>query len=155
MLNAGIEAEFVNGLRVTDRESIKVVESVIKEEVNANLVAILKQNGADAVALHGDEIFTVEKVTGICPSSGGTLDWGYVGLPVKVDTSKVVEMIDRGVIPVVTPLGKCADGELYNINADTAASALAKAMKVNKLAFVSDVPGLLMDVHDHTTLLNS
>jgi acetylglutamate kinase len=78
-----------------------------------------------------------------------------VGLPVKVDTTKVFEMIDAGMIPVVTPLGKCADGELYNINADTAAAALAKAMKVSKLAFVSDVPGLLMDVHDHETLLKS
>ena len=155
MLDAGIEAEFVNGLRVTDGKSIRVVESVIKDEVNANVVRILKKNGAEAVALHGDEIFRVEKKTDVCPQSGEALDWGYVGLPVQVDTEKVFELIDGGVIPVVTPLGRCSDGELYNINADVAAAALAKAMKVNKLAFVSDVPGLLMDVHDHATLLNS
>ncbi|MFO7937480.1 MAG: acetylglutamate kinase [Kiritimatiellia bacterium] len=155
MLNAGIEAEFVHGLRVTDDKSIRVVESVIKDEVNSNVIRILKNSGAVAESVHGDEIFTVRKKTGTCPESGVELDWGYVGMPVEVNTSKIFEMIDGGVIPVVTPLGCCPDGKLYNINADVAAAALAKAMKVNKLAFVSDVPGLLMDVHDHATLLNS
>jgi len=155
MQTAGVVSEFVDGLRVTDSASMKVVESVIKSEVNANVVSILKKHKAEACALHGDEIFTVEKMTGVCPQSGTTRDWGYVGQPVKVDTRKVFEMIDAGMIPVVTPLGRCANGEMYNINADTAAAALAKAMKVRKLAFISDVPGLLMDVNDHETLLKS
>jgi len=155
MLNVGIEAEFVNGLRVTDDKSIKVVESVIKNEVNSNVISVLRKHKADAHALHGDDIFIVEKKTDVHPESGRILDWGYVGLPVKVETTKVFEMIDAGMIPVVTPLGRCTDGELYNINADTAAAALAKAMKVSKLVFVSDVPGLLMDVHDQETLLKS
>jgi acetylglutamate kinase len=155
MLNAGIESEFVNGLRVTCDKSIKVVESVIKDEVNANVVSILKKHKAMACSLHGDEIFVVEKKTDVHHESGRVLDWGYVGLPVNVLTEKVFKMIDAGIIPVVTPLGRCANGELYNINADTAAAALAKARKVSKLVFVSDVPGLLMDVHDHETLLHS
>jgi len=155
MVNAGVVSEFLDGLRVTDHASMTVVESVIKDEVNANVVSILKKHQAEACALHGDEIFTVEKMTGVCPKSGDPRDWGYVGLPVKVDTGKVFEMLDAGMIPVVTPLGRCANGEMYNINADTAAAALAKAMKVRKLAFISDVPGLLMDVHDHATLLKS
>lgn len=155
MRSAGVEAEFVNGLRVTDKAGIKVVESVMKDVVNANVIGILKKHGAAALALHGDQIFAVEKKSDICPESGRKLDWGYVGFPVRVETAKVFEMIDSGVIPVITPLGRCSDGELYNINADTAAAALAKAMKVTKLAFVSDVPGLLMDVRDHATLLNS
>jgi len=155
MQAAGITAEFINGLRVTDQHSIKVVEDVIKNIVNANVVETLAKHGARAAAMHGDEVFTVERKTGVCPQTGSPLDWGYVGLPVRVNCARVNELIASGVIPVVTPLGRSSDGDLYNINADTAASALAKAMKVNKLAFVSDVPGLLMDVHDHETLLNS
>ena len=155
MQEAGIQAEFVNGLRVTDSASIKVVEKVIKSEVNAEVVRILRKHGADACPLHGDAVFTVERKSGVCPDSGRKLDWGFVGLPVGVETAKVFELIDGEIIPVVTPLGKGPDGELYNVNADTAAAALARAMKVNKLVFVSDVPGLLMDVHDHATLLNS
>ena len=70
-----------------------------------------------------------------------------------VDTRPVFEMLDAGIVPVVTPLGTGTDGKLYNVNADTAASALAKAMRVRKLAFISDVPGLLMRVDDPTSLL--
>jgi len=81
------------------------------------------------------------------------LDWGYVGDPVAVDTRPVEEMLDAGIVPVVTPLGTGPDGKVYNVNADTAAAALAKAMKVRKLAFISDVPGLLMDVNDPASLL--
>ncbi len=155
MREAGIEAQFVNGLRVTDAASIKVVESVIRDEINAEVVRILRKHGSDAASLNGDEVFTVERMTGVCPESGAALDWGFVGLPVQVESRRVLEMIERGVIPAVTPLGRGADGALYNINADSAAAALATEMKVNKLVFVSDVPGVLMDVHDHATLLNS
>ncbi|MFA7174251.1 MAG: acetylglutamate kinase [Kiritimatiellia bacterium] len=155
MRSAGVVSEFMDGLRVTDSASMKVVENIIKHEVNASVVALLQKHNAAACALHGDEIFTVEKMTAPMSETGGTRDWGYVGLPVKVETRKVFQMLDAGMIPVVTPLGRCAHGEMYNINADTAAAALAKAMKVRKLAFVSDVPGLLMDVRDQKTLLKT
>jgi acetylglutamate kinase len=155
MEKAGLPPLFVLGLRVTTEETVRVVEQVIKNEVNANVVRLLQKHKANARPLHGDWIFTVEKKTGKDPVTGSDVDWGYVGDPVAVDTRPVVEMLDAGIVPVVTPLGSGADGKLYNVNADTAAAALAKAMRVRKLAFISDVPGLLMDVNDPASLLAS
>jgi len=153
METAGIPPLFVLGLRVTTGETVRVVERVLKNEVNAKVVHLLQKHQANARPLHGDWIFGVEKKTGKDPETGAALDWGYVGEPVSVDTRPVTEMLDAGIVPVVTPLGTGADGMLYNVNADTAAAALAKAMKVRKLAFISDVPGLLMDVNDPASLL--
>lgn len=154
MEKAGIPPLFVQGLRVTTAETVRVVEQVIKQEVNANVVHLLQKHGANARPLHGDWIFTCAKKTGRNPETGEVLDWGYVGDPIAVDVRSVQEMLDAGIVPVVTPLGTGeADGMIYNVNADTAAAALAKAMKVRKLAFISDVPGLLMDVNDPTSLL--
>ena len=150
---AGIPPLFVLGLRVTTEETVRVVEQVLNSEVNANVVRLLQKHRANARPLHGDWIFTVEKKTGRDPATGAALDWGYVGDPVAVDTRPVEEMLDAGIVPVVTPLGTGPDGKVYNVNADTAAAALAKAMKVRKLAFISDVPGLLMDVNEPASLL--
>ncbi len=155
MERAGIPPLFVMGLRVTTEETVRVVEQVIKNEVNANVVRLLRKHLANACPLHGDWIFTVEKKAGRDPATGAPVDWGYVGDPVAVDARPVAEMLDAGIVPVVTPLGTGADGKLYNVNADTAAAALAKAMRVRKLAFISDVPGLLMDVNDPASLLAS
>ncbi len=150
---AGIPPLFVMGLRVTTEEAVRVVEQVIKGEVNANVVSLLQKHRANARPLHGDWIFGVEKKFGKDPATGAVIDWGYVGEPVSVDTRPVLEMIEAGIVPVITPLGTGPDGKLYNVNADTAAAALAKALKVRKLAFISDVPGLLMDVNDPASLL--
>lgn len=153
MEKAGIPPLFVMGLRVTTEETVRVVEQVIKNEVNAQVVRLLQKHKSNARPLHGDWIFAVQKKVGKDPASGAAVDWGYVGDPVAVDTRPVQEMLDAGIVPVVTPLGTGADGKLYNVNADTAAAALAKAMRVRKLAFISDVPGLLMDVNDPASLL--
>jgi acetylglutamate kinase len=92
-------------------------------------------------------MFTAEKIT--------EPDRGYVGDPVAVDTRAACEMLDAGIIPVVTPIGTGRDGHLYNVNADSAAAALAKALKVRKLAIVSDVPGLLRDPSDPSSLITT
>ena len=149
---AGVTPQFVQGLRVTTEEAMRVVERVIKDEVNAKVVRMLQRHFANARPLHGDWIFGVVKKTGTDPVSGAELDWGLWRAGVG-DTRPVAEMLDAGIVPVVTPLGTGPDGKVYNVNADTAAAALAKAMKVRKLAFVSDVPGLLMDMNDPTSLL--
>ncbi len=142
---SGIEPKFVDGLRVTDGPTMEIVRRTLNTEVNALLVHLLQGMKANARPLHGNWMFTAEKIT--------TPDRGYVGEPVAVDTRAVCEMLDAGIIPVVTPLGTGRDGHLYNINADSAAAALAKALKVRKFAIVSDVPGLLRDPSDPATLL--
>ena len=142
---SGIEPKFVDGLRVTDGPTMEIVRRTLNTEVNASLVHLLQGMKANARPLHGNWMFTAEKIT--------TPDRGYVGEPVAVDTRAVCEMLDAGIIPVVTPLGTGRDGHLDNINADSAAAALAKALKVRKFAIVSDVPGLLRDPSDPATLL--
>lgn len=157
MEREGIPPNFVQGLRVTDERTVEVVEQVIKHEVNANILRQLnEQFHVLARPLHGDWVLTVRKVTGQDPETGAPLDWGYVGEPVAVNTEAVAQMTDAGVIPVVTPLGVGEeDGKLYNVNADVAAVALAKAMRVRKLVFISDVPGLLRDVDDPGSLIST
>ena len=142
---SGHEPKFVDGLRVTDEPTMEIVRKTLNNVVNADLVKKLQAFKTNARPLHGNWMFTAEKIT--------TPDRGYVGEPVGVDTRAVLEMLDAGIVPVITPLGTGRDGHLYNINADSAAAALAKALKVRKFAVVSDVPGLLRDPNDPKTLL--
>jgi acetylglutamate kinase len=153
MEKSGIAPRFVQGLRVTCDQTIRVVEQVIKHEVNAAVVRILQSRKINARPLHGDWIIRVRRKRGKDAQTGEALDWGYVGEPISVDTRPIQEMLDAGLVPVITPLGSDADGQTYNVNADSAAAALAKAMRVRKLAFISDVPGLLRDVTDPDSLL--
>jgi acetylglutamate kinase len=155
MKRQGIDSRFVHGLRVTCERSIAVVESVMNSEINPGLVSMLQAKGARAHGLQGDHVFQVEKSVGADPESGESLDWGYVGDPVGVETTLVEALTSRDVIPVITPLGRGPDGKVYNINADVAAAALAKAMKARKLAFLSDVPGLLCDPEDPASLMST
>ena len=150
---AGIPTQFVQGLRVTCADSIKVVEQVIKYETNASVVKMLQGHGASAESLFGENIFYVRRKMGKDLATGESVDWGFVGEPVACDTGPIYEMMHRGVVPVICPLGKGEDGKLYNINADNAAAALAKALKAKKLAFVSDIPGLLRNPKDPATLI--
>ena len=157
MAEAGIAPNFVRGLRVTDERTVEVVEEVLKRQVNANILRLLNDNfHVLARPLHGDWILTVRKETGVDSETGETLDWGYVGEPTRVKAQSIIDMADAGVIPVITPLGQGEeDGKLYNVNADVAAVAIAKALRVRKLVFISDVPGLLRDVSDPTTLIST
>ena len=145
---SGHEPKFVGGLRVTDEETMEIVRHTLNNVVNPDLVRRLQLRGSNARPLHGNWLFSAKKIT--------EPDRGYVGEVVKADTRAVVEMLDAGIIPVVTPLGTGVDdSHLYNINADFAAAALAKALKVRKFALVSDVPGLLKDPEDPATLLST
>ena len=101
---SGVKSEFVLGIRVTSEEAIGIVERVLKKEVNADIVRILRRNGANAHPLHGDWIIKAVRKTARPIGSDKTLDWGFVGEPVSVDARTITEMTDAGVIPVVTPL---------------------------------------------------
>lgn len=144
---SGHEAKFVDGLRVTDEPTMEVVRRTLNNVVNADLVRKLQAFKTNARPLHGNWMFTAEKIT--------NPDRGFVGEPVAVDTRAVLEMLDAGIVPVITPLGTGRDGHLYNVNADSAAAALAKALKVGKFVVVSDVPGLLRDPSDPATLMKT
>ena len=145
---SGHEPAFVEGLRVTDEATMETVRRTLNNAVNPDLVARLCRRGANAKPLHGNWLFGARKIA--------APDRGYVGEVVQVTARAVVEMLDARIIPVVTPLGTGVDdGHLYNVNADFAAAALAKALKVRKFVLVSDVPGLLRDPGDPSTLFST
>ena len=145
---SGHEPKFVDGLRVTDEAAMEIVRRTLNNVVNPDLVRRLQARGANARPIHGNWVFAARKIE--------NPDRGYVGEVVSADTRAAVEMLDAGIIPVVTPLGTGVDdNHLYNINADFAAAALAKALKVRKFALVSDVPGILKDAYDPSTLFST
>ena len=145
---SGHEPKFLDGQRVTDEKTMEIVRKTLNNVVNPDLVSRLMARSTNAKPLHGNWIFSAERI--IDP------DRGYVGRITGVDIRSTVEMLDVGIIPVVTPSATgAADNHLYNINADLAAAALAKALKVRKFALVSDVPGLLKDPNDPSTLFST
>ena len=145
---SGHEPSFVDGQRVTDAPTMEIVRRTLNNSVNPDIVRRLCQFGANAKPLHGNWIFSARKIE--------NPDRGYVGEVVEVSTRSVCEMLDAGIIPVVTPLGTgVEDAHLYNVNADLAAAALAKALKVRNFVLVSDVPGLMKDPSDAATLIST
>jgi acetylglutamate kinase len=155
MKESHIAPNFVQGLRVTDAQAIGVVEHVLNRQVNPHLVEIIQRYKGKARGIHGEDILHVEKMTGIDPVTTEPLDWGYVGKVRSVDTEPIFAYLKSDIVPVITPLGKGPDGHLYNINADDAATAIACALNARKLVFLTDVPGLLRDPEDKSTLISS
>ncbi|WNX86627.1 acetylglutamate kinase [Agathobaculum sp. NTUH-O15-33] len=147
----GKESKFVNGLRYTDRETMDIVQMVLCGKVNKDLVTLLEKAGGRGIGLGGMDggLFQARRLT----DRIGT-DYGYVGEIVDVDPSPVIDVLQQGYIPVVSTVAQGIDDETnYNINADTAASKLAVALKAKKLILLTDVRGLMLDPKDENTLL--
>jgi len=145
MREAGLVARFVNGLRVTDGASIRIVEDVLDGEVNPRLVEIVGEFGARARGFSGRDVLRAEKLPPVDNGKGGTEDLGFVGRVTGVETAELERILNDERIPVVSPVARGADGQTYNINADEAAAAIAGALGAAKLIFLSDVPGIMRD----------
>ncbi|HEY8874144.1 MAG TPA: acetylglutamate kinase [Stellaceae bacterium] len=143
----GIKSRFVDGLRVTDRETMEVVEMVLAGTVNKQLVAAINQAGGCAVGLSGKDggLIRARKVTRSRIEAGIRidLDLGFVGEPEQVDDRVLATFRQSDIIPVIAPIGIGADGETYNINADTVAGAVAAAVKARRFLLLTDVDGVL------------
>lgn len=155
MTEQDIAPNFVQGLRVTDAKTISVVEQVLNHEVNPRLVEIIQEYEGKARGIHGEDIVRVTKKTGTHIETGDALDWGFVGEVDSVDIEPIQAYLRADIVPVITPLGRDDDRNLYNINADDVATAIAKALNARKLVFLTDVPGLLLDINDPTSLISS
>lgn len=152
MVESGIQPTFVNGRRVTDKESISLVERVLNHEVNVEIIETLISNGAKATGLHGPGIVSAERIK---VQDGKEVDLGFVGKVVRVDTAPITACLQADIIPVITPLGRGTDGHVYNINADESAAAIATAINAYKLVFLSDVPGVLRDPDNADSVVSS
>ncbi len=155
MKESGIVPNFVHGLRVTDEKTIRVVEEVLNHKVNPHLAEIIQQFHGKARGIHGEDILRVDKWVDVDSETNQPLDWGYVGKVNRVDIEPIQAYLRSNIVPVITPMGKGPDGKLYNINADDAATAIACALNARKLVFLTDVPGLLRDPEDRSSLISS
>lgn len=145
----GKEPEFINGLRVTDTETMEIAEMVLSK-VNKGLVQMMQKLGLNAVGISGKDagLITVTK------KFPGGKDIGYVGEVKCVDSKILDTLIDNDFIPVIAPIGSSDDFESYNINADDAACAVAKAIEAEKLVFLTDIEGIYIDPNDKDTLIS-
>ncbi len=145
----GKESEFVNGLRVTDEETMEIAEMVLGK-VNKNLVRMVEELGVRAVGISGKDgcLLKVKK-----KYSDGQ-DIGYVGEVTEVDPKILFDLLEKDFLPIVAPIGIDDNYDTYNINADDAACAVAKAVGANKLAFLTDVEGLYKDINDKSTFIS-
>ncbi len=145
----GIGSDFVDGLRVTSADTVEIVEMVLAGRINKAVAAAIGAAGGRAVGLSGKDagLMTAKRLkhTRRDPDSNieKALDLGFVGEPAAVDTGVIDALARAGFIPVVAPIGLGADGETYNVNADTAAGAIAAACKARRFLLLTDVPGVL------------
>lgn len=144
----GIVSEFIRGMRVTDSETMAVVEMVLVGQVNKEVVGYLNQHGGKAVGLCGKDgsLLLAKKLLQEVPLENGTfeqLDMGYVGDVVKVNISLIHAIEQGGYLPVIAPVGVGLEGESYNINADLVAGRVASALNAEKLILLTDTPGVL------------
>jgi len=150
---SGINSEFKSGYRVTTEESIKVVKDVLVNEIQKDLVSNINENAKLAVGMSGDSnsLLAVEKL--FLKDNDQRIDIGLVGNVVKVDVKQIIDVLESGQIPVISTLGMGKDNLIYNVNADTAASAIAVAMNAQKMVILTDVAGLMEKYPDEKTLI--
>ena len=140
------KSEFVNGLRVTDQETMDIVQMVLAGKVNKSLVQMINEKGGSAIGLCGadGEMIITKKLDDV---------HGFVGEITEINTKIIIDALNNGYIPVISTVGCDREGNTYNVNADTAASRIAGALKAESLISMTDIIGLLEDVNDPTTLI--
>ncbi|GAB4171803.1 MAG: acetylglutamate kinase [Terrimicrobiaceae bacterium] len=150
----GIHARFVNGLRVTDETSIRIVESTLDGEINPQIVETIRRFGGRAVGLSGKSVFVASVLPPQPNDAGELVDIGSVGEAASITDAAVREAVNAEIVPVISPIGATPEGRVLNINADIAAASLAASLKATKLIYASDVPGIMRDPADRDTLIS-
>jgi len=144
-----INSSFFEGLRITDKDTVKVVEEVLSNDINNKIVSSINLSGGKAEGFSGNQNNLIEATKLEISSKGSDsniekiLDLGFVGTPTNINIKIIEESISKGNVPVIAPLGIDKHGDTYNINADTVAGFIAGALKASKLLLLTDVPGLL------------
>ena len=131
----GIDFNFIDGKRVTDKKAVKIVEMVLSGDLNKNIVSSINNQGGKGVGISGKDASLV-----ICEKDNQEL--GYVGKPILINTKLITTLVENDFIPVISPIGTNEEGETFNINADTMAGTIASALKADRLLLLTDVSGV-------------
>lgn len=145
----GKTSEFINGLRYTDEETMEVVQMVLAGKINKELVALINNNGGNAVGLCGIDGNMIKS-----SKKESAIDLGYVGDIDSINSKVIKDSLKNNYISVVSTIAMGNDGKIYNVNADIAAAKIASALKAEKIILLTDVPGLLLDVNDNDTIIS-
>ena len=153
MREKGKRPQFVEGLRVTDKETMEIVEDVLINKIGRDIVKKISEQGARAkeMNIHTDKFISVKKFTPIIKNKSGDeekVDIGFVGNIDNVDAEPILELCHKGYIPIISPLGIGEDGEIYNVNGDSVAGAIAASVKAEKLVLLTNVRGIIKDFHN-------
>ena len=152
---AGVETRRINGLRVTDEATMRVVEETLFGEVNGGIVGEIEALGGKAVGVSAKDAGVMSVSKHFAETDGGKVDIGFVGDVDHIEPKPLFDHIERGQIPVVAPIGRGENGESYNVNAAPAAGELAAALHAEKLVFLTDVRGVMTDPRDADSLLST
>ena len=155
MITDGIEAKFVAGRRFTDQQTLQIVSRVLVEDICQSIVDRINRNGGRSTGLHfgTENVLTAEKLT-LKGEQGNAVDLGHVGHVTEVDIDTLIRICSIGAIPVIPSIALSRVGHRLNVNADTAAAAVARALSAEKLIFLSDIPGILTDITDPSSRLS-
>ena len=155
MREAGLRAKFVNGLRVTDENAIKIVEEVLDSVINPRLTGRIREFGGDAVGISGRDVFIAKRLPPQTDAHNVAVDLGFTGEVVGLKIGRVQKALDAEKVPVISPISQDAGGTPLNVNADIAAGAIAGELKATKLIYLSDVPGIMRTPGEKDSLIPS
>lgn len=155
MKERGVIAKFIDGLRVSDAESMDVIEKTLSGEINPGIVNAINKLGGKARGFSGKEVLIARKMEYRTAKTGESVDLGFVGDILGVDTGPLRDAVRAEVMPVISPLARDGDGRVYNINADVAAGEIAQALKAYKIIYLSDVNGVLRDFKDPQSTIST
>ena len=155
MRQENLTARFFDGQRITDAATIKIIDRVLSEVIGPSLAAKIEELGGRAKILSGKEVLVADKAPLRIDPTGAKIDLGFIGEVTATDISEVQKLIDAEIVPVISPVGRGRDGQVYNINADIAAAKIAQALKAHKMIYLSDVNGVRRDPKDEASLIST
>ena len=155
MRQENLTAKFVDGYRITDEPSIRIIDRVLTEVISPSLAAKVRELGGKAEVLSGKDVLVAEKAPPRVDAAGVKTDLGFVGDILSTDVSRAQELVNAEIVPIISPLGRGRDGQVYNINADIAAAKIAQALKAHKIIYLSDVNGVRRDPKDESSLIST
>lgn len=155
MREAGLKAKFVNGLRVTDEQTIQIVEDVLDNGINPHLVTAMNAFGGEAIGISGKRVFRASKLPPQSDAGNASVDLGFTGEVVEIKLDAVRAALAADQVPIISPISQDENGIAFNVNADVAAGAMAGALRTSKLIYLSDVPGIMRNPSEKDSLIPS